>query len=411
MASVFKRKGKGRWIIQYTDHASRRRERSSRTTDYSVALRVGAELEARAAERRMGVIDPRADAFAEQDRRPIGEHIADFESLLQARGRAASHVLETRRSIERVVKQIGARRMSDLSAFKVQTAVVALREEPILVRDARRRRSRAGDSSTSRELTERPMYRSARTCNKFLQAMTSFTRWLWRDGRMPSNPLLAVTRLNVDVDRRRRRRELTSDEIRQLLAAAEAGPAHQGLSGSDRAALYRLALGTGFRASELASLTASSFNLDGGQPTVTVSAGYSKRRREDIQPIRLDLAAFLRQWIANRFRKALVFATTRLPEKTAKMIAFDLGRAGIAERDANGHVADFHALRHTFISRVVRTGATVTEAQMLARHSSPVMTFGLYAHATAPELARVVARMPREQGMSNDSPKSRGDLG
>jgi hypothetical protein len=101
MASVFKRKGKGRWIIQYTDHTGRRRERSSRTTDHSVALRIGVELDARAAERRMGLVDPRADAFAEQDRRPICEHIADFESLLQARGRASSHVVATRRSIER----------------------------------------------------------------------------------------------------------------------------------------------------------------------------------------------------------------------------------------------------------------------------------------------------------------------
>lgn len=394
MASVFKKKGKGRWIIQYTDYSGRRREQSSRTTDHGVALRIGAEIDARAAERRTALVDPRTDAFADQELRPICEHIADFATLLEARGRAARHIFDTRRSIERVVKQIGARCLSDLSAFKVQTAVVALRDEPRFVREDRPSRPRAKDSNASRQLTEIPMHRSARTCNKLLQAMTSFTRWLWREGRTPSNPLLAVTRLNVDVDRRRRRRELSSEEVRQLLATAEVGPAHQGLSGPDRAALYRLSLGTGFRASELASLTAANFNLQGEPPTITVSAGYSKRRREDVQPIQVDLAAFLRQWLAIRLRKALVFATMRLAEKTAKMIAFDLGRAGIAECDANGQVADFHALRHTFISRVVRAGATVTEAQRLARHSSPVMTFGLYAHATAHELARVVASMP-----------------
>lgn len=235
MASVFKRKGKGRWIIQYTDYTGRRRERSSRTTDHIVALRIGAELDARVAERRMGLVDPRADAFAEQDRRPICEHIADFESLLQARGRAASHVVATRRSIERVVKQVGARRLSDLSAFKVQTAVVVLREEPILVSAARRRRSQARALSASRQLTERPMYRSARTYNKLLQAMTSFTRWLWRDGRMPSNPLLAVTRLNVDVNLAleevhlrvlARRVHERQEGVLQRIAHVQARPAH-----------------------------------------------------------------------------------------------------------------------------------------------------------------------------------------
>lgn len=111
------------------------------------------------------------------------------------------------------------------------------------------------------------------------------------------------------------------------------------------------------------------------------------------------LAAFLTGWLSRRIRKALVFATTRLPEKTAKMVAFDLAGARIAERDANGFVADFHALRHTFVSRLVRGGETVTETQKLARHASPMMTFGLYAYATTAELARVVSRLPNVEAL------------
>jgi len=42
--------------------------------------------------------------------------------------------------------------------------------------------------------------------------------------------------------------------------------------------LYLLAAWTGFRRAELASLTKKSFDLQAAIPTVTVGAGYSKRR-------------------------------------------------------------------------------------------------------------------------------------
>ena len=61
-----------------------------------------------------------------------------------------------------------------------------------------------------------------------------------------------------------------------------------------------MAAGTGFRANELRSLTPESFDLDADPPTVTVQAAYSKRRRDDVQPIRPDLADALRPWLASK---------------------------------------------------------------------------------------------------------------
>ena len=87
------------------------------------------------------------------------------------------------------------------------------------------------------------------------------------------------------------RRELTPEELTYLLQHVEhAAGANYRLSGPVRAMAYRVALGTGFRAQELRSLTPASFDLDGDPPTVTVAAAYSKRRRLDAQPIRADLA-------------------------------------------------------------------------------------------------------------------------
>ena len=47
----------------------------------------------------------------------------------------------------------------------------------------------------------------------------------------------------------------------------------------------KAAAGTGFRTSELASMTPESFDLDGDTPTTTVHAACTKYRREVVQPL------------------------------------------------------------------------------------------------------------------------------
>ena len=80
-----------------------------------------------------------------------------------------------------------------------------------------------------------------------------------------------------------------------------------------------------FRAGELRSLTPASFDLDSDSPTVIVAAAHSKRRREDRQPIRQDLADLLRPWLATRPEGERVFA--KLPGDTARMLRSDLAAA------------------------------------------------------------------------------------
>ncbi len=63
-------------------------------------------------------------------------------------------------------------------------------------------------------------------------------------------------------------------------------------------------------------------------------------------------------------------------------------------RDAAGRVADFHALRHTYISRLVRSGAGVKVAQELARHSTPTLTLGRYAHVQLVDQTRALDALP-----------------
>ena len=42
---------------------------------------------------------------------------------------------------------------------------------------------------------------------------------------------------------------------------------------------------------------------------------------------------------------------------------------------------DFHALRTTYINLVIASGATVPEAQELARHHTPALTIGVYGRS------------------------------
>ena len=66
----------------------------------------------------------------------------------------------------------------------------------------------------------------------------------------------------------------------------------------------------------------------------------------------------------------------------------------LAFRDGSNRVADFHALRHTYISRLVTSGANIKVVQELARHSSPLLTLGRYAHVQRVDQTRALDALP-----------------
>ena len=80
------------------------------------------------------------------------------------------------------------------------------------------------------------------------------------------------------------------------------------MSGDERVLLYRLTVETGLRRKELRSLKVSSFDFDGN--TVTVVAGYSKRRREDTLPLRPETAEELKAFFAGKTPGAKAFGGT-----------------------------------------------------------------------------------------------------
>ena len=155
--------------------------------------------------------------------------------------------------------------------------------------------------------------------------------------------------------------------------------------------LYRIAAGTGYRSEELQSLTPESFALEGPYPTITVEAGNSKRRRRDVQPIQPALAAMLAPWVAARPKAKPIFPVSRWAILTG--LQADLRSAGIPYTTDEG-TADFHALRHTYITALAKSNAPVKIVQTLARHSTPVLTLGVYTHVGLYDQAPALDALP-----------------
>ena len=154
-----------------------------------------------------------------------------------------------------------------------------------------------------------------------------------------------------------------------------------------------------FRADELRSLLRANFCLDSELPTVTVEAAYAKSGEKVDQPIRRDLADILRPWLATRPSDGPVLP---LPDRTADMLKVDLKAAGAPYVDASGRIADFHALRVTYITAIVKGGATVKQAQSLSRHSDPKLTLNVYAKLGINDLASALDALPAvEKSCSN----------
>ena len=70
-------------------------------------------------------------------------------------------------------------------------------------------------------------------------------------------------------------------------------------------------------------------------------------------------------------------------------------------------VADFHSLRHSFISNLARSGVHPKDAQALARHSTIVLTMDRYSHIGLQDMGAAVASLPAVQVLPKDAESTR----
>ncbi len=389
MSSVRKR---GRvWYYRFVDSEGVRHERKG-CPDKRETESMAAASEAEASKIRAGLIDSKAFGYRDHEARTLADHLAEWRGGMLARGMTARHADQYHTRAARVVALARGGSLDDIDppGRKPETLGRAARVLADAVKAARLSDLTPGRIQSALARLH-DAGKSHQTVNHYRAAVRAFVRWCGDNGRLRDNPTRGVAGFNVDADRRHRRRALTPDEATRLVRAADRGPVVMGMPGPDRARLYALALGTGFRAAELAALTPERFDLTGDPATATVPAAYTKNGREAVQPLPPALARRLAPWVASLPPSRPVFDP--MPVKTAEMIRVDLAAAGIEYETPSG-VCDFHSLRGVYISNLVASGASVKTCQTLARHSTPSLTIGIYAKASLHDISGAVAALP-----------------
>jgi len=68
--------------------------------------------------------------------------------------------------------------------------------------------------------------------------------------------------------------------------------------------------------------------------------------------------------------------------------------AKIKEKDSDGRIVDFHALRHTYITNLARGGVQPQVAKKLARHGSITLTIDRYTHVRLEDERTALEALP-----------------
>jgi site-specific recombinase XerD len=334
-----------------------------------------------------GLLEPPKEE-EETERLLLDDMVSEFERHLSFEKERSSRYIAAQVSIlNRIFRECGFRRWEDIDATSIRSYLLSLR---------------SGDKPVCK-----------RTHNGLVQTVGQFCTWAVDNEdyeQIEHSPVARLRRLDKQqTDRRRIRRVLTPDECRRLLETTMQSPeVVEGMDGHERALLWRFMLETGLRRIEVQTLILSDLCLDDPkQPFVRVRAVNSKNRTEARIPIRGPLAAALKTFVQQRQDRATVIvfggAFSRLSHHAVKALKFDLKAAGIAYADSTGAVIDLHSLRHTFVTRLGKSGVDIDTVKRLARHAS-IATTARYMHTDEEAKRQGIERLPDYDSPSSQTP-------
>jgi len=391
--TLYRRGGRGVWLMSWYDNNNKRHSATSGTTDKRAAERILAKRIEGVALRRGGVIDAQKDRYSVESRKPLNQHITDYIGHCRHVGQAPRHVDQKQKHLDRLCDLIDASRLNDLTADGIERYMRKLRDDGL----------------------------SARTANFARQIAVAFASWCAKTGRMESNPLSVVPKLDEQRDRRRVRRPLNDDELARLLEVADS---------RGRKAWYLTAVLAGLRKGDLQRLRWCDVNFD--HQTITISHG--KAKRTDVIPMHDQLAEELRRRRDEALAtpRAKVFPTTvtdatRLKDflraglacevvvmgEDGKPVMIGKGkrerpRTRIVAEDSEGRVIDLHAMRTTLGTNLARSGVAPQLAQRIMRHSDYKTTLKHYTVLGLTDTAKAIGELPDIGMPSDESSKATG---
>ena len=316
-----------------------------------------------------------------------GGHLASFLLDLTARNVSVGQIDLVRQRCRDILLKAGARWIRDLSTARIQEAI----------------------SSFASPSPNRSAGLSKQSLHHYVRAIKQFSRWLRRERRTAEDSLYGLKSYNAEVDRPYVRRGFTADEMMALLDYTTTAPTRWGMTGPARGASYHLAYASGLRRNEIRTLTTRSFNFWSDPVTVTVEAGYSKHRRQDVQPLPREAAEAMKEYLATADPER----PFRLPAHTARMLRADMagareamedpGEDFLQPRDSRGLVLDFHSFRHGYITGICRAPVSPRVMMEFARHTTPRLTMKLYSRVSVADSTKALEFLPKLTRQSDNT--------
>jgi len=325
--------------------------------------------------------------FKQHLERPVGEHVADYLAHLREKGVSDKYFSERSRCLQAVITECRIKTLADLTVDKVDRFL----------------RKLAG---------------AARTKAIYRAAALGFCNWLVSKDRLEANFLYRTTR--PEGKAARVRRALTPDELQKLLNTTRARPVAEfsiirrgkrkgqavaklrddvrerlTMLGRERALIYKMAIYTGLRRGEIAALRVVHLSLDAKPfPYLVLPGDFTKNGDEAKLLLVPSYAEELLAWIRDARKQSgdLLFSVRNEMVKTLKA---DLKAAGIKQKDEEGKVVDFHALRMTANTLLGLAGVPLRLRMLFMRHSDIRLTMETYDDSTLYELESAVKAMER----------------
>ena len=378
------------WLGAFDDQFGKRDRKSTGTNDREAALRIAKKWESEAQLRVEGVIDSVGEGFAKHAMLPINEQVAAFIRFRATKGGTESHRDRTRKHIEDFVTAGSWRTVRDIKA----------------------------DDVTKRVEYWNELGQSARTIESRLQSIKSFSRWLTRQRRIPTNLLEAIEKPDPKTDRRQERRMILPDEWPWIVnAMAQSSDARNSMEPNERLLLYQLAIQTGLRANEIHGLTRGKLVLSDKAPHVLCKPAGRKNKKPAKQYIDTQLASELKLHISTKHPKASVFGMGS-KEELSRTLEADLSLARslwvrslrgeekleaessdfLNRENHEGEVLVFHSLRHTCGAWLARQGEHPKTIQAVMRHGTITLTMDAYGHLFPGQAEDAVGRIASVMG-------------